>query len=132
MDVILELLGRLGLRDKYHQMLNGYYSIEDEELKIKPGEKLTWAQIGDRVLKWVYGKDAEKIKEQGYATWHKPIEDVYWRWHLNTRVPTYMEFLIEAREEVERICKEKEIKLEWEQYTPFRQLVLPDQLIGAG
>jgi len=125
MDVILELLDRLGLRDKYNQMLNGYYSIEDEEVKIKPGEKLTWAEIGDRVLKWVYGNDAKKIKEQGYATWHKPIEDVYWRWHLNTRVPIYMEFLVEAGEEVKRICKEKDIKLEWGQYTPFASWFYP-------
>jgi len=125
MDVTLDILDRIGLRDTYNQMLNGYYGIEDETLKIKPGEKLNWSEIGDRVLKWVYGKDAEKVKEQGYATWHKPIEDVYWRWHLNSKVPLYMEFLIEAREEVERICKEKDIELEWEQYTPLPSWFYP-------
>lgn len=125
MDVILDVINRLGLTDKYHQILNAYYSIEDDECKLKPGEKLTWAQIGDRVLKWVYGKDAEKIKEQGYATWHKPIEDVYWRWHLNTRVPIYMEFLIDAGKIVEKVCKEKDIQMEWQQYTPFASWFTP-------
>lgn len=96
MDVTLDLLDRLGLRDKYNQMLNAYYTIEDEALKIKPGEKLTWSQIGERVLRWVYGEDAEKIRERRYATWHKPIEDVYWRWHYDSRVPLYMKFLLEA------------------------------------
>lgn len=125
MDVTLDILGRIGLRDKYNQMLNGYYDIEDESLKIKPGEKLNWSEIGERVLKWVYGEDAKKVKEQGYATWHKPIEDVYWRWHLNSRVPVYMGFLIEAKEEVERICKEKDIDLDWEQYTPLPSWFYP-------
>lgn len=125
MDVTLELLERIGYRDKYNQILNGYYGIEDEELKIKPGEKLNWAEIGKRVLKWVYGKDAEKIQEQGYATWHKPIEDTYWRWNFNSRVPVYMEFLIDAREEVERICKEVDLDLDYEQYTPLASWFYP-------
>ena len=50
------------------------------------------------MLEWVYGKDAKKVKEQGYATWHKPIEDVYWRWEMNSRVPVYMEFLVGTRD----------------------------------
>ena len=49
----------------------------------------------------------------------KPIEDVYWRWEINSRVPVYMEFLIHSRNEVERISKEVDLKLDWEQYTPF-------------
>jgi anaerobic selenocysteine-containing dehydrogenase len=125
LDVILDLLDRIGLREKYNAMLNSYYSIEDDELRIQPGEKLNWSQIGERVLKWVYGADSEKIREQGYATWHKPIEDVYWRWHMDCRVPTYMEFLIEAREEVEKICREKDIDLDWEQYTPLPSWFYP-------
>ncbi len=125
MDVILDLLDRIGLREKYNEMLNSYYSIEDDELRIQPGEKLNWSQIGERALKWIYGADAEKIREQGYATWHKPIEDVYWRWHMDCRVPTYMEFLIGAREEVEKVCREKDIDLDWEQYTPLPSWFYP-------
>ena len=119
MDVYLEIANRVGVRDKYNEILNAYYGIEEEELKLKPGEQLTWAEVGERVLRWVYGKDAEKVKKQGYATWHKPIEDVYWRWHVDSRVPVYMEFLIGAGEEVKRICKEVALDLDWEQYTPL-------------
>lgn len=119
MDAMLEIAKRADFRDKYYEILNDMYSVEDEDLKIKPGEDLTWAQIGDRFLKWIYGDDAEKIKEQGYATWEKPIEDVYWRWEIPARVPIYMEFLIHSRNEVERICKEVDLKLDYEQYTPF-------------
>ncbi|MDP6179721.1 MAG: hypothetical protein QGG48_07515, partial [Desulfatiglandales bacterium] len=89
------------------------------DLKLKPGEDLNWAEIGERVLEWVYGEDAGKVKEQGYATWKKPIEDVYWRWHVDSRVPIYMEFLLHSRSEVKKICQEVNLDLDWEQYTPF-------------
>ena len=124
-DVFIELAERLGFRDRFNQVINVYYKIQDEELKIKPGEKLTWSEIGERVLKWVYGKDAEKVKEQGYATWHKPIEDVYWRWEMDTRVPVYMEHLLETREETERICKEVGLDLDVKQFTPFASWFYP-------
>jgi len=118
MDVYLEVANRAGFRDKYNEIVNQYYGIEDEDLKFKPGEQPTWAEMGERVLKWVYGEDADKVKEQGYATWHKPIEDVYWRWEINSKVPVYMEFLIRARNEVERVCREVDMDLDYEQYTP--------------
>ena len=125
MDVYLEVANRVGFRDKYNEILNVYYGIEDEELKIKPGEQLTWAEVGERVLKWIYGNDAEKIKEQGYATWHKPIEDVYWRWEINSRVPLYMEFLIHSGEAVRKVCNEVGLELDVDQYTPLASWFLP-------
>ncbi len=121
MDVYIDIAHRVGVLDKFNESLNDYYSIEDEELKIKPGEYLTWSQIGDRVMKWVYGKDKEKIEKKGYATWHKPLEDVYWRWKIPSRCPVYMEFLIHDRRAVERIMEEVDFGLELDtpQYTPL-------------
>jgi anaerobic selenocysteine-containing dehydrogenase len=125
MDVYLDIANRVGVRDKYNEIINTYYSIEDEDLKLKPGEQLTWAEIGERVLKWVYGEDARKVKEQGYATWHKPIEDVYWRWHIDSRVPLYMEFLIGAGEKVKKVCEDVDLDLDWDQYTPLPSWFTP-------
>jgi len=119
MDVYLDVADRVGVLDDYHEILNDYYGITDERLKLKPGEKLNWKEIGERFLEWVYGPDKEKVKEQGYATWHKPIEDVYWRWHTKSRCPVYMEFLLQDRIEVERICKEVDLDLDLDQYTPL-------------
>ncbi|MEA1967175.1 MAG: molybdopterin-dependent oxidoreductase [Thermodesulfobacteriota bacterium] len=121
MDVYLDVAERVGVLDKFNEILNNYYSVEDEELRIKPGEKLTWAEIGDRYLKWIYGDDKEKIEKQGYATWHKPIEDVYWRWEVPSRCPVYMEFLIGDRRAVEQIMDDVDFGLELDtaQYTPL-------------
>ncbi len=72
-----------------------------------------------RSLEWIHSEDWEKIKEQGYATWKKPVEDVYWRWEIPSRVPVYMEFLIHSRNEVKGVCEEVNLDLDWEQYTPL-------------
>jgi len=109
------------MTSKFNESLNEYYSIEDDDLKIKPGEYLNWSQIGERVMKWVYGKDKEKVEEKGYATWHKPLEDVYWRWKIPSRCPVYMEFLIHDRRAVEQIMEDVDFGLELDtpQYTPL-------------
>ncbi len=120
MDVYLDVAQRVGVLGKYYELLNNYYSITDESLKLKESDGLlTWKQIGDKILKWVYGDDKEKVEKQGYATWHKPIEDVYWRWYAKSRVPVYMEFLVHDKIEAERICKEVGLELDTDQYYPL-------------
>jgi anaerobic selenocysteine-containing dehydrogenase len=131
MDVYLEVAHRVGVLDKFNAKLNDYYRIEDPELQIKPGEKLTWKEIGERVLRWVYGPDKEKIEEQGYATWHKPIEDVYWRWEIDSRCPVYMEYLIHDRRALEKIFEEtgfdyKKLEMDLDQYTPLPTWFWPE------
>ena len=55
MDVYIDVAERVGVLDKFNEILNEYYSITDENLKIKPGEKLNWAQIGERVMLVEFG-----------------------------------------------------------------------------
>lgn len=125
MDIFIDLAERIGCRGNFNEIIAQYFRIEDDDLKIRADEKLSWAEIGDRVLRWVYGDDAEKVKEQGYATWHKPHEDVYWRWEMDTRVPVYAEFLLGSREEVEKIGKEVGLELDWDQYSPLPAWFFP-------
>ena len=126
MDIFLDIAERAGFRGDFNELINVYLGIEDGELKVKAHEKLSWAEIGDRVLGWVYGADAEKIKKQGYATWRKPHEDVYWRWEMDTRVPVYAEFLLGTREEGEKIAGKVGLELNWEQYTPLPSWFFPE------
>jgi len=79
----------------------------------------------------VYGPDKEKIEEQGYATWHKPIEDVYWRWNIDSRCPVYMEYLIHDRRALEKIFEEtgfdyKKLEMDLDQYTPLPTWFWPE------
>lgn len=127
MDVYIDVAERVGVLDKFNASLNNYYGITDEELTIKPGEVLNWKQIGERVMRWVYGDDKEKVEAQGYATWHKPIEDVYWRWEVPSRCPVYMEFLIHDRRACEQIFEETgfELEMEMDQYCPLPTWFMP-------
>jgi molybdopterin-containing oxidoreductase family molybdopterin binding subunit len=128
MDVYIDVANRCGVLDKFNAKLNDYYGVTDPELTIKPGEVLTWKEIGERFLKWVYGKDTEKIKEQGYATWNKPIEDVYWRWDIDTRCPVYMEYLLHDRKRMEEIFEQTGFDLEFDmdQYSALPSWFWPE------
>lgn len=120
MDVYLDVAHRVGVLDKYYELLNDYYSIDEEKYRLKPEDGLmTWKEIGERVLEWVYGEDKEKIQRQGYATWHKPVEDVYWRWHTKSRVPVYMEFLVHDKKAADKIVSDVDLDLETDQYSPL-------------
>jgi thiosulfate reductase/polysulfide reductase chain A len=99
--------------------MNAYFFIDKDEYKIKSDEKLSWHEMGERILQWAYGEDAEKVEKQGYATWHKPVDDVYWRWNIDTRVPVYMEFFLVTKEEAQKIGDEVGLELDWGQYSPF-------------
>jgi anaerobic selenocysteine-containing dehydrogenase len=129
MDVYIDIANRVGVLDKFNAKLNSYYGVADPELQIKPGEVLTWKQIGERFLKWVYGKEgAEKVQKQGYATWHKPIDDVYWRWNIDTRCPVYMEYLIHDKRGMKKIFDEVgfDLWMDWDQYTPLPSWFWPE------
>jgi len=126
MDVALDIADRVGFRGEFVDAINAYLDITDDELKLKRDDKLTWTEIGDKCLKWVYGNDAEKVKKQGYATWHKPPEDVYWRWEINTRVHVYTEFLLHSRKAAEKIGKEVGLDLAWDQYAALPSWFVPE------
>ena len=131
MDVYIDIANRCGVLDKFNQKLNEYYGVEDPDLQIKPGEVLTWKEIGERFMRWVYGDDVDKIREQGYATWHKPIEDVYWRWNIDSRCPVYMEYLIHDRKAMEDIFKQtdfdhEKLEFDFNQFTPLPTWFWPE------
>jgi len=125
MDILIDIAEKVGFRGAFNELINIYLGIDDDALKIRADEKASWEEIGEKCLKWVYGNDAEKIKRQGFATWHKPHEDVYWRWDMDTRVPVYAEFLLGTREEAEKIGKGVGLELDWDQYTPLPSWFVP-------
>ena len=47
-----------------------------------------------------------RSKSRATPTWHKPIEDVYWRWNIDSRCPVYMEYLIHDRRNMEKIFED--------------------------
>ena len=75
----------------------------------------------DRLLKNKFGPNhgLDWFREHGFITWPKKVEEVYWRPFINARSSIYMEFLLDQREKLEKICNPHGINLDWDQYTPL-------------
>ncbi|MBI4285227.1 MAG: molybdopterin-dependent oxidoreductase [Chloroflexi bacterium] len=117
-----ELIRRIGLTREWVQALNvnlceycGHPGIFD------PDETLPWEEVGDRFLKMLFGPERglDWFKEHGFITWPKRAEEAYWRWFREGRSHLYAEWLIDAREKERAICDPRDIKIDWEQYTPL-------------
>ena len=119
-EVMWELVDRIGYGDKLRETLNKEYHI-DNEYKIKSDEKLTLELVSERMVKNFFGAehDWEWFKKQGFISWPKKVEEAYWRYFVDCRVPVYSEFLIDIGETVERLTQEIGIDIDINQYTPL-------------
>ena len=120
MDVSFELLDRLGKRAEVNEFWNRFIGLEDGK-KIKPDESVTWEQVGDKALQHYFGPERGLgwFKEHGFITWDKRVEEAYWRWFVDARVPIYLEFMIDLKEQMKEAGGQLGISLNWDQYTPF-------------
>ena len=120
MDVTFELLDRLGKRAEVNEYWNRFIGLEDGD-KFRPDEHLTWQQVADKALKQYFGPERSLawFKEHGFITWPKRVEEAYWRWFTNARVPIYLEWMIDLKEQMKVKGAEVGINLDWDQYTPF-------------
>lgn len=125
LDVLCDIADRVGIRDKWNELHNTLFLIDDPKYMLKPDEKLDWAGMGDKILKWCYGDDKglEWFRENGYITWPKKTEETYWRWHYpaleKMRIPVYREYLITTGEKAKEIGQRVGLEQEYEQYTPL-------------
>ncbi|MBA7697578.1 hypothetical protein ES703_106245 [subsurface metagenome] len=125
-EVGLEILDRLGkewgrdLIAEANARFNRFWPIQ-EEYRLKPTDRPTIAEVGDRVVKSIFGPehDWEWFKKNGFIRWPKKVEEAYWMWLLDLRIPIYMEHLAHMKDEVEKINKETGIGMDPEQYTPL-------------
>ncbi len=121
-EVIVDLVNRLGINKEWNRELNrfagGWYGHADI---FGQDEKCSWEEINDRFLKGMFGPQhgLEWFKEHGFITWPKKVEEAYWRWFVDGRAHISMEYLIHLKEALKPILDEREIKLDWEQYTPL-------------
>ena len=72
--------------------------------KFKPDERITWEQVGDKALKHYFGPEhgLDWFKEHGFMMWPKKVEEAYWRWFVDARVPIYLEFMIDLKEKMKK------------------------------
>lgn len=119
-DVLWELVDRVGRRDKLMEIMNKAYSLSDE-YKVKPGERIDRMEMCDRVVKSLFGPehDWQWFKKHGFITWPKKVEEAYWRWFKDCRAPIYLEHLVDIGEKTREITNKLGIDMDTTQYTPL-------------
>lgn len=125
-DVGLEILDRLGkewgrdLISELNQRFNRSLPIRDE-YRLKPVDRPTLAEVGDRVVKSLFGPehDWDWFKKNGFIRWPKRVDEAYWMWFLDLRIPIYLEHLAHMKDEVSKINDETGIGIDLQHYTPL-------------
>ncbi|MBI4295858.1 MAG: molybdopterin-binding protein, partial [Chloroflexi bacterium] len=110
----------LGMRAKLNDSINRTHNFKGE-FALKPDEKVTPEEIGNRALKHWFGEehDWEWFKKHGWLGWPKKAEEAYWRYFVDARAPIYLEYMVDMREKSEQITKELGIDYDFSQFTPF-------------
>jgi molybdopterin-containing oxidoreductase family molybdopterin binding subunit len=119
-NVVPELMERMGKREIYNNTINRMYELDDEN-QLKPDEKLDTDEIADLMLKDLFGKKHgwDWFKKHGFIDWEKKVDEAYWRYFVDCRVPLYLEHLIDIKKKMEEITKETGLTIDLSQYTPL-------------
>ncbi len=119
-EVMWELADRLGYRANINNAINTFVGF-DEEHKLEPDVKFTYEELADRGLKYLFGSehDWEWFKKRGFIRWPKKVEEAYWRYFVDCRVPVYLEFLVDIKEKMSEITKKIGLEVDFTQYTPL-------------
>jgi len=118
--VMWELMDRLGYHKQVNNAINDFVGF-DEDNKLKPEEKFTEEELADKALKYFFGPDKglEYFKKHGFVKWPKKVEEAYWRYFVDCRVPVYLEFIIDLKEKMKAITDRVGLQVNYEQYTPL-------------
>jgi molybdopterin-containing oxidoreductase family molybdopterin binding subunit len=120
-QVVIDIFQRMGLGPKINMYYNTMLGLNDTR-KLKPTDNIDWEELCDKAVTQHFGPhyNWEWFKENGFISWPKKIEEVYWRCFKDVRSQLYWEFLIDLGEKTKSITKEAGLdgSIEWKYFTP--------------
>jgi anaerobic selenocysteine-containing dehydrogenase len=119
-QIYLELAERLGILDEVYRLGNAMWNLGDE-YKIDPDQKYTIRDIADRQAKTIFGPDlsAESFTEKSSAVLReKTVEEAFPRMFLPSRVPIYLEYLLDHKHDVQEVLDELGFDWDLSTYSP--------------
>jgi molybdopterin-containing oxidoreductase family molybdopterin binding subunit len=119
--VLFELADRVGFRGDLYTLLNATLDLK-EPFAYQPEEKYGWDELADRWLKSWFGPERglDWFKENGFIiTGKKKIEEAYPRPFLTPRLPIYLEYFIDAGNEVRKTADSLGIPWDTSDYQPL-------------
>ncbi len=119
-DVVYNIVCRLGRKEQFFNTLNESLHL-DGALAYQPADDFSAADLVDRVARKLFGPEHDWawFKEHGFLRWPKKVEDAYWRYAVDARVPIYLEYLVHLGEKIKEINGETGLDIKLDQYTPL-------------
>lgn len=138
MDIYFDLAERIGFRDRLNEWIDTYLSIKTPKWEqegaidigvraqskskefpiVAPEERISFAEIIDRALKYNFGEDkgVDWFMEHGHINWDKKPEECYWRYYVNARVPIYYEHHLHTKPKLMELCEKVGVEFDWDQW----------------
>ncbi len=119
MQIYLELARRSGTLPDVYEAFNTIAKMKDE-YRLDPSEQYSYFEICDRWLKNTFGSDKglQWHLSDGLWTDDKTVEEKYPRPFFEARAQVYFEFMLRARDDLERKVEELGIAWETDDYQP--------------
>ena len=119
-QVLFDIVCRLGYKEKFLNTINESLSLKPE-FAYKPSDNFSADDLVDRLAKSLFGPghDRRYFQEHGFIHWHKKVEDAYWRYLVDARIPIYLEYLVEIGEIIQTINQQTGLDFKTDQYTPL-------------
>ena len=120
-EVLFELADRLGFVGDIYALLNGILDLK-EPFAYKSTEKYGWEELADRWAKSWFGpeKGIGWFKENGFIrSGRKTVKEAYPRAFLAPRLPIYLEYFLDAGEEIRKVTRTLGIEWDTDDYQPL-------------
>ena len=120
-EIMGELADRKGMNEAYIGLLNMVYRVKPE-LSIPMDQKFDMEAFADSVARSVLDDKADFawLKENGVFTHPRDVDEMYiWANDAPGKVPLYWDFMLEAKEKIDKAVEGLGIYWETDDYQPF-------------
>jgi anaerobic selenocysteine-containing dehydrogenase len=119
-EIYLEIAQRLGILQDLYRLGNEMWHL-GEAYKLDPRQAYTVRDVAERQARTIFGPDftlASFTKASAAVLRKKTVQEAYPRMFLPSRVPIYLEYLLDHRRDVEEVLRQ--LGLEWDlsSYSP--------------
>jgi anaerobic selenocysteine-containing dehydrogenase len=119
-QIYIELAERLGILEDVYRLGNDMWNL-GEAFKIDPKAKYTLRDIAERQAKTIFGPQFtfEALTESSSTVLRaKTVQEAFPRMFLPSRVPIYLEYLLDHKEDVRRVVEKLDLAWDLSTYSP--------------
>ncbi len=119
-EIYLELADRLGILEDVYRLGNGMWNLGDA-YQLDPKQRYTLREIAARQAKTIFGPDFDLWAPRQSAAAvlrRKTVQEAYPRWFLPSRVPIYLEYLLDHKRDVQQALDTLGLTWDLSSYSP--------------